>query len=92
MSHHSVFDFYSSCLRTHSDAASVEEITHALSLGDIKQRQIHVERTCALTGERVAEAIEELARMVKNYKRAKDVGADDATGDAKRRRKHSKVR
>ena len=73
------------------DSASVEEIRHALSLRDIKQRQVHVERTCAITGEKVAEAIEELARMVKTFQRTKDCGNEENKSDSKRRRKHSKA-
>ena len=51
------------------NAASASEITDALDLTKMSQRQWFVQATCATTGEGIVEGLEWLAQRVKEKKR-----------------------
>ena len=51
------------------NAASASEITDALDLTKMTQRQWFVQATCATTGEGIVEGLEWLAQRVKEKKR-----------------------
>ena len=51
-------------------AAGVSEVAQKLQLPEQTGRKWHIQGTCATTGEGVYEAMQEMARLVKDFKKS----------------------
>ena len=57
------------CASFVADAADWEEVADALSLSEVRNRDVRVQWACALTGEGIYDAMDFLAKKIKQQKR-----------------------